>query len=300
MKKYCDRCEYGVGHKCKQLKYEGNEVCIDEGMSEFIELLWANDIKTEGCCEGGNQTQKGSAYVTFPSMLDYEKFLYLIHKILYEKHDGNPNYAGTRDLILEAHNCRVAEAFPYVKTSNHNPIEPEGWDLYPFVRRIDATESYPQEFLMSSSTNNLDKYGVSWIVSFPFLDVNRMIKLLKGIKNKRTVIIQKFPNISKEQPYGAISITGSSIVGFGAYQTRVLSDKSDSYTNYITSHVISGDLDPLMLVTPCLINLQKPERFHEAGEIEVLVDDECPSDEELEALTYKYDKPLEEFFTNNL
>ena len=126
-----------------------------------------------------------------------------------------------------------------------------------------------------------------------------MVKLLKGIKNKRTVIIQKFPNISKEYPYGAILVTGSGIIGFGAYQTSVLNDNSGSYANFITSQVISGDLDPLMLVTPCLLNLHKPERFHEAGVIEVLVDDECTSDEELEALTYKYDKPLGEFFTNN-
>lgn len=300
MKNYCDRCEYGVGHKCKQLKYEGNDVCIDEGMAEFIELLWANDIKTESCCEGGEHTSKGSAYVTFPSMLDYEKFLYLIHKILYEKHDGDPNTSGARDMLLEAHVCRLAEAFPYIKTSNHNSVEPEGWDLYPMVARIDGKDGYPPKYLNSSSKNNQDKYGVRWIVSFPFLDVKRMVRLLKGIKNKRTVIIQKFSNSSEEYPYGAISVAESGIIGFGAYQTSVLNDNSGSYANFITSQVISGDLDPLMLVTPCLLNLHNPERFHEAGVLEVLVDDECPSDAELEALTYKYDKPLEEFFTNNI
>lgn len=295
---YCDKCEREVGHKSVHLNLGGEDICIDEGMSEFIELLWTNGIITEGCCEGREGTIEGLAYVAFPNTIEYEKFLYLIHKILYEKYNGDPNGAGARDMLLEGHVCRQGEPYPYISAINFNSIEKSGWGEYHHVARIDGSDDVPPKFTMSNSEYNSDKYRISWIVDFPFLDVVRMVKLIKKVKTARTVIIQNITPKTGDFPSGAISVTGDVIKGFGAYQTSVLNNKKDLYAKYITDHVTAGDLDPLALISPCLNNLYKPERFHEAGKIEVFTDADCPSDEELESLTYIFDKPFDKLFNN--
>lgn len=61
-----------------QLEIEGPQgtVSVDEGLSYFLQLVWARGMTTAGSCQGGGGTADTQvAYILFPDMKDAAEFL---------------------------------------------------------------------------------------------------------------------------------------------------------------------------------------------------------------------------------